>query len=433
MPVEVRSTSNLGLTKGQNRVVFRNPRGNKNYYVFYTNSNQAYYEWSSDGVDWTETVGTITANPTNDVVECIDVKIYDNGSSLTVFVVMALFDNSAGGTDLLYRRGTIPDASNPITWTAAVQNIDSGIVKILSAPMCAAIARTDNGELVIAYTEDFGTMGKDYRRTYLLGSDGDGGSPSWSGVTLWDDPSGGNNNDLKGDVWFGLENFGSTQGDRVLIHGRFPDANDSTDYAHKTGVPDWGGTSFSNTTQANNGLSDTQAKVVAGLIDAADFAHIIYWAGGATAELKSRKAGTAGDDDWSSTATVKAGDVDACTLTLDTGPATDELYIFYHDAADSTDFHYKTTPVDTISWSSEETVTFSSDLIALSSWSRDVESGLHIGIEDADTDIWYHELDVSVGGTDYFESLSDTVGITDALATTLKIVRASPPAGTQVI
>ena len=53
-----------------------------------------------------------------------------------------------------------------------------------------AIAHTDNGRLVVAFTEDFKDMGKAFRQTYIIGADGDGASPSWSNETMIDDPSG---------------------------------------------------------------------------------------------------------------------------------------------------------------------------------------------------------------------------------------------------
>ena len=391
MPAEVQASKILGLSKGQHRSVFRNPRGNKRYYAVYIDPESPFdlqYEWSSNGTTWTNSPIDIVANwsPVS-----FDVKIFDDGSQLEVRVVFTSVST------IRYVYGVISDSSDTINWNSHVEVTDPDNA-IMSEEYCVAIARTDNGELVVAYTEDFNSMGKDYRRTYLIGSDGDGAAPSWGTAEMWDDPSTDNNNDLKGDVWFGLESFSSSFGDRVLLVGFFPHSTSSTFYRVTSAVPDWGGSSFSNTTpqNLNTGIA---ASVVALLIDEGDISYAALNVAGTTI-LKT--TGTAGNDNWTSSDTISSSAVDALTIALDTGPATDELYAFYHHSADSTDFHYKTTPIDSISWGSEQTISFRSDLIALTSWSRTVENSLHIGIEDGDTDVHYFEVTV-------FKALSTTL------------------------
>jgi hypothetical protein len=397
MPAEIATPLGFGLVRGTNRLVFRNPRGDQRYYAFYVNSNQAYYEWSVDGIDWTNAIQTITANPVNDLVDCMDVKIHDNGSSLTVFVIMIVEDDSAGNHNLMYRRGTISDTSDTISWTAAVQTIDSGILDLIAGGtfMSCAIARTDNGRMVVAYTEDFNTMGKDYRRTYLIGSDGDGGSPSWSGVTLWDDPSTNTNNQNKDDTHVGLESFSSSYPNRVLLVASVPSGEGTAAMDAVSAVPEWNGTAFSSTTQgilvANSGTNRQEGSVISGLVDEADISHAVYHTY-STDALVHKDSGTAGDDDWGSSTSVRSSTVDAATLTLDTDPATDVLYCFYHPTAAANDFQFRTTPVDTISWTTEETIPFDEDLDKLTSWNRITVDSLHIGIESTDTDIQYYEF-----------------------------------------
>ncbi len=74
----------------------------------------------------------------------------------------------------------------------------------------------------------------------------------------------------------------------------------------------------------------------------------------------------------------------------------DDLYAPYHDAADTQDFHYKTTPITSHSWAAEQTITYAQDVVALSSWNRDVLNDLHIGGERATDVVWYHALSVAV-------------------------------------
>lgn len=380
MPSEVQADRNLGISKGQHRMVFRNPRGQKAYYAFYIGPGGSFgfwYEVSTDGITWS---GAATRISANEVVEAADVKIYDDGAQLVVLAVSRI------ATAVDYYRGTIADGGTAISFSTQI--VKTSIGNVLPAGSSLAVARTANGRLVIAFTEDFTTKGKDYRQTKLIGSDGDGAAPTWSGETIWDDPSGSTNNADKGQIWFGLE---SMSGDRVLLYARLPDSTSTTVYKTTTAVPTWNGTAFANTTQANVLTNNANhGKILSGVVDAANRAHLIAF-DGANTRLDSFRAGTVDDDDWSAAVTVKSADEDACSLTLDTGPATDELYAFYHDVADTQDFHHKKTPVDTISWGTEQTITFASDLIALTAWNRDIESSLHIGIEDADTDVWYHE------------------------------------------
>lgn len=525
MPSEVHASVNLGLSKGQHRTVFRNPRGNKRYYAFYIDATlNLRYEWSSDGTSWTNTPGGVYAG-------CLsfDVKIRDSGSDLDVFLVA----NISGGDVVAYDRGNISDTSDTITWETG-RNIKTGVGYALSGDPCVAIARTDNGRLVVAFTEDIHDKCKDYRQTKLIGSDGDGASPTWSGETTWDDPSTNGNNQNKDQVWFGLENFGSgvLSGNGIAILARTPSALGVTEYVVETDEITWNGTAFANLSSIGQTGGDVDdGKCLSLLIDESDYLHIIYY-DGISNSLESRKATSAGSDTMGSEITVKSADVDACTLTLDTGA--NELYAFYHNQAgavekenpttteqndwslsggssahecvddgyshdsDTTYIYtsnrwdtvrlggfsggnedyiyvvaktvsgvgaigittykngglveglgfvtpvatgylllykkptisdwneirlehnvagevsiritavfygtksilYKKTAIAPISWGTENYIGYFGDnLVALTSWNRDVESSLHIGLEDADTDVWYHELTVAVAAT----------------------------------
>lgn len=389
MPSEVQADKTLRLAKGRNRLSFRNPRGKKRYYSFYNAQFVAAssYKWSVDGIDWTNaSVWTSGRN-----VDSMDLKVYDDGSQLVIYFVY--WDESQGS--IRYWRGTIADADDTVV-LGGEQNVIDSLDNEMAGIHCVAIARTDNGRLVVAFTEDFRDMGKNYRQIKLIGSDDDSASPTWSGETIWDDPSTNSNNQDKDQVWFGLENFSSSYPNRVYLYARLPEATDVTTYNAVTTVPDWNGVVFSNKTQGapSGGSGAEYGRVLSGLVDESDKTHIIHKY--SNTRLEYDKSASAGDDDWSgSWGIILANNIDACTLTLDTGPATDELYAFYHDSTATADFHYKKTPVDTISWGDEQTITFASDMIALTSWNRQIEEGLHIGIEDADTDVWYHEVDVS--------------------------------------
>lgn len=385
MTVIVQSGTNLGLAKGQNRVTFRNPRGLKRYYTFYvTNGVQGLtpatvsYRYSTDGITWVVGGGVIIFADGGVVatVDAFDVKMHDDGSQLEVWIAAVGYDGFDTDYQTKYKYGTIADTASTISWSAQ-QDIDAAITTNLTEPHCIALARTDNGRIVVAFTEDSTVKGKDYRLTKLIGSDGDGATPSWSGETTWDDSSANSNNQDKDTVWFGLENYDSSYPNRVFLYAKLPEP--SNPYGHEviTAVPDWNGTAFSNTTQASwTSFATDQGDSLSALIDDSDIAQFVYYRTGSG--LVHRKAGSAGDDNLGSETTIRLSTFDAITITLDTGPATDLLYVFYHNTGDTVDFNYKTSPVGTISWSSEKTVSYHQNIIALSSWNRQIENSLHV-------------------------------------------------------
>ena len=114
-----------------------------------------------------------------------------------------------------------------------------------------------------------------------------------------------------------------------MLYARLPDSFGSAYYRIVTAVPDWnsGLSTFSNTTQspslAGAGISNS---VLSALIDESDTAHIVYMRGGN--EVRHNAAISAGNDNWGTYTQVINSNVEAITITLDTGPVTDLLYVF---------------------------------------------------------------------------------------------------------
>lgn len=402
MPVTVQISVDLGLTKGQNRIVFRNPRGLKRYYAFYihpavfgvTNATVS-YEYSADGITWVPGTATFTFVETSGDahVHCWDIKIWDDGSQLEVWGAAIGYQELGDDFQTRYRYGTIADAASLIAW-GAEQTIDADINDEGGGePHCIAIARTDNDEIVVAFTEDIQDMGKDFRQIKLIGSDGSGAAPNWSGEEIWDDPSGSNDNQDKWIVLCGLESFSSSYPDDFLIYARVPDDFNNTAYVYATAVPDWdeGGAGFTNTTQNRLDLIAAQSDLLSGLIDEADISHLVYRR--SATHVSYYKAGSAGDDNWGSDNLVTTDAIDALTISLDTGPSPDELYVFWHTSTETVDYSYKVTPVDSVSFSDEKTVSYHQDIIALSSWNRVIENSLHVAGQYGTT-VWYNEQPV---------------------------------------
>lgn len=383
----VHTASNTGVNRGVNRMVFRNPRGNKYYYCIYKTdiTYNIKLEYSTDGTTWTNTVQAVySAGSTMQY----DVKIYDSGSDLKIFLVFFDYDNG----DLIYMRGSLSDAGSTPTWDTA-QQIDAAVeVQITTLAHQCAIARTDNGRLVVVFTEDAQIKGKDYRYTKIIGSDGDGAAPTWSNETTLDDPSPNANNEDKVGIWVGMESFSSSYGDRVLIYARIPDGGTSTAYDVKLWVYDWNGSAMSE--QTTDTLSTTDdpdwGSRLSAVIDDDDKVHIIYEDN--INDLQHNKYPTAGGLGSESTTELSADDIDACTVTIDR--TNDEVYAFYHHFADSINYHYKKSATGTISFGSEQTITFSGDINAIACWNSDIENDLHIMFSVAD--VYYDTLSITV-------------------------------------
>jgi hypothetical protein len=383
MPAYVHAAQSLNLreSRGNHRTVFRNPRGNKRYYAFFFeqisgSNDQIQYEWSSDGADWTNTTQVAV---TKEGIQSFDVKFHDDGSQLVVFIAYRT------NGPCFYIRGTIGDSSDTLSM-GSEQTIGS-FNDVMNANHSVAIAHTANDELVIAYTEDFTSMGKDYRRTYLIGSDGDGAAPTWSGTSLWNDPSGSSSNDLKGDVIVALESYSSSisSGDAILIAARVPDGSGTSAYHGYWDNLAWTGSfpSASATLISGSGGGGNHVKYLALMIDDDDFSWAIQVASDDTPYLRrSTSAGGEVASSWQ----ITTGAVDAVSLALDTGPATDDVYCFYHNSADARDFHYKITPRTSGSdFGSEQTIPFlfnPTSTEAESGWSKTGASTIHECIDD---------------------------------------------------
>jgi hypothetical protein len=330
-------TGSLGLSKGQHRTVFRNPRGNKYYYTLYVTDDVGLgaflqYEYSNDGVDWSNAPsGSIPfTGEGGSEIHSFDIKITEDagGSQLVIWGVAIGYEQTAGAHQTKYVRGTIADAGNTITWGAA-QVIDADINdEGMGDPHCIALARTDNGEIVVAFTEDFRDMGKTYRLTNMIGSDGDGATPNWTDEWIIADPSQNSNNQDKSEVWSAMEAFSSDFPERVAFLMRFPHESDSYDYEMGEVIVEWdsvGG--FFTLDGGNFGSPDPNTGVVLSLlIDDNDCVNYLY---STPTSLSIRQGGQPGEIPTVGII-VTSSICDACCLSFDGNPpesvpSTDEV------------------------------------------------------------------------------------------------------------
>ena len=237
-------------------------------------------------------------------------------------------------------------------------------------------------------------MGQIFRDTKFIGSDDDSASPTWSGETVWDDASSDMDNAGKGEVWAATYPFGSgvRSGNGFLVCATVPDGVDNLKYRVISAVPEWNGTVFSNTTVAviKDNAGSNAGHRVSCVVDSGDFAHVVHDVSGSTV-VESRKGQTAGEDDWATAISVVSKQPDALSLTIDISATPDDLYVLYADSATSVDILYKISPVDTIVWGTEQTITLAQNVTALSTAQQDQASGIHIAGQYGTT-VFYHTI-----------------------------------------
>ena len=417
MVVEIDLMGSLQLTRGQNRVVFRNPRGLKRYYLIYQDLTDFVlkYQRSADGETWSDETLIYPPAGTKDVY-CFDVKVRDTGSQLDIFMV---FYNETDLT-VLYMKGTVADAESAISW-GAVSTVKSGIAKKMAGAICTSICRTATGRLVVAFTEDETIHGKDYRHTKLIGGNDDGAAPPWSGEIIWFNGNGGlTTNQNKDAVYVGLESFHS--GDYFLIYARVQEPTEipNPSYQGILDVETWNGSNFASpTTVQFCGPSAWAAWYLSAIVDDNDFLHVVY--SGADSTNLYHKKGTSPNADGLTSPTLIVDNFRSYGLTLSIDRSADEIYAIYKSLISSTNFYYKKSAVDPISFGSEQTITYGDDTRQLSSSGENQEGSIHIAGRDNDYDVFYHELSTGVGPIE--KALSETIGLADGFARVMQYKR----------
>ena len=376
----IEETGAIEWGRGGDRVVFRNPRGNKRYYVFYvdnidSNYYRLCYAWNDDPENeiWsTHTIDTSTSAGFGS----FNAHYRDTGSQLDVFTSY-VEDNGI----LQYRKGTVGDTANTITFSS--EDTVANLTHNLTEPHSCAITRTDSGYVVVLTTNDKVADSRDHRYIVAYGGDGDGANLNWTSETILDDSASANAQN-KDDCHVGITNYDSSYTNRVAMIMRAP-STATTNYKTKVYVKDWNGSSWSAVADDEpSAPHDNQGNVASILIDDDDKCNILYVdSNGNLAHAKYATAGSLGTETEYS---VKSGTPDCGSLSIDR--TNDTLYAYYCEGTE-TQIHYKTTPVATISWSSEETIdTGTIQPISIATSTEAIESAIHVMYEGS---VYYHE------------------------------------------
>ena len=385
---QIEDSAVASLGRGCNRNIFRNPRGNKYWYSFYIETGDLFCEYSTDGQTWSNTRQTVYSGTG---IDGFDFCIYDSGSDLKVFI--CYLDDTGSFNVLYYRRGSISDAGSTITWDSHVTVI-ANVDGLLNQNFQSLIARTYNGRLVIAFTEDENVGGNNYRQLRIIGSDGDGASPSWSNETVVDDVSGNTNNADKAGNRTGITGFGSSYPNRVFIFTKQPEPTTTSTFIMKVILYDWDGDTMSYVGESTPDTTGrTTYSIPYGVIDENEYVHISFEESTTLYHYKGISAGSAS---VGSANTIIDSDVQFQSIVADKENGT--IYSIYVLVSDQYTVYYKTTPNDTISWGDANSKDLTEPATAFTACEIAIESAVHIQISTVDIDMWYLSIATPTGG-----------------------------------
>ena len=343
--------------------VFRNPRGLKWYYAFVMRQYQiggSIFEdlnlyKSETGETWT-LVSNIETVPM--MCSC---ALYDDGTQLIVYLVYGRYLADDVDRTIYYRRIRIPDTTSTPS-IGASDVVDTGMGN------CRPIIKLDrNGYIHVGFIRrrDIKIKGITWRlnEPYIKGTTVPypPDNPVWTGLIQIDVHP-----DIEFGSWFSkisLVMFGGT-GD---IGGCVYSIRDSAGVPYIRGcdIVSWDGSSYSLGTISDVssipdwGYMDWSFRAVS---DEDDHAHVIYPHNVTNERIRHRKASAVNTvESWEAYTVVddsnNSPEVDSVTLSLDKSVTPNDLYAIYvFGTYENYRLRWRRTPVDTISWGSESSI-----------------------------------------------------------------------------
>ena len=274
--------------------------------------------------------------------------------------------------DLNYRKGTIGDSSDTISWSST-QQVKAALNRLLGtdasdSPFSVDICRTFNAELVIVFTEDVLVV-DNFRDIKIIGSDGDGASPSWGTEVTQITGSGNSNNKDKEAVYIGCEaGFSASFPDRFVLSTRAPISNAVDSYIVRIEAIDWDYGTDTFTDHSNRGISvSTTSATSHSVLVEQDFVH---WS--------TRRSSNVRLYWWDITGTVAAGGFNSVTIrtgisptsvgmSVDNTSSPSIFYMFYNSG--TSNIYYKSSTTDDFSSlgsAPEQTITWTENPVWIS-------------------------------------------------------------------
>ncbi len=311
------------------RKVFKNPRGLNYYYVFYLDDADDFirYAYSADGLSWTSgnaASGNALEMVTGDASSWAT-AIYDDGTKLNVYLVYEI-DTSAR---LTYRYGNITDSVSTITW-AAEQAFGGFSLDAYGV----SLALSSNGRLFAAWSDER-VPGFEAMRVF-----------AWDVIPAGELLSGANS--------------AITETDRLIVTANPTGATNEINVVYQEGttilnavkVTSDGTAPTYGTKSELTGMGLSRAKISAATdAQASPDTHVAYTNGTSVEHRTYREA-----SGLSSATTVTTATPDSLSLAVDETSTPDKAFVFYTKNGVAGDVFFKTTPVDTISFGSENTI-----------------------------------------------------------------------------
>ena len=341
MPVTITESRMLYTGYATQRKVFHNPRGLKYFYALACDSatNDMTVFKSETGDTWSLVVAVFLG------AQWADITFYEDDTNNRT-VVYFVFGN--GADEIHFRRGVIPDNSSDITLDAE-QRIPR------EAPDRAVIQIADDGYVWIVYEFRYTAKGMTWSDVNAFAST----TPYPSGTPTWSDDV--TVHPALTDYWHVSPTIAPLSAVHdVLITWHYHDGTN----------PRVGGREFSwDGTDFISGVSDnfivtvnpyiTLPEFPSSVVDSGNAGHCIYFY--SDTSLRHRKWVVGSGFDTETTIVNTTTDLETCGLSIDMTSSPEVLFAFYIYQYGI--INYKTSPVDTISWSDEESIADNTDEI----------------------------------------------------------------------
>ena len=385
-------------TRFNQRQIIKNPRGQKAWYAFIQigdgnadtdclDAGEGLRVYSSaDGETWTDE-GQLTTSGDIAGADCMltaDVFGYDDGSQFIMYVAYAGGSDPGGDGDQrdnvqgYYEYLTVADGAATVAGEGTPDIAAAALIK--ANYVC--INRDRQGYIWIGYydkneaPDDYAIVG-----TTTTNPTGD---PAWGTRTIL--------TDLARDI--GTGDGAGDQGSCEFVNfssgnlgGMFLVGKDTTgvDYLYGINIEGYNGSTFDVTEGVETptlitiktGVNDSTDWPFEAVVDSTDTAHILYQITSTGTSTVSKKASSAGTvEAWGSEITVDSNTPDTVTLSINWATSPDTLYAFYHYGTSTV--RYRTTPVDTIAWSGESTLTEADNFDFMTASRRDEDGFISI-------------------------------------------------------
>lgn len=348
MPATIYTSGSGVATQYPNmRKIFRNPRGLQYYYAFSRDVDGAKVHKSADGQNW-------SLEATLRTIESIGVTYYEDATNqqLVIYVILNTYGPELAYS-IYYKRGVIPDNSSLITW-GATQLVLEGAAEKYPRYIDGTIAlgiKSGEENVWIGCHGTFKEKGTVVFKVVLVYTTTTfpGDAPTWSSEYYLDEPPSTDKSHYV--TLTPLDAY-------YHMHVTWAYENGATFEYHIKGQE-----------MRYTALGTGDVLTAVGQHFAKEYNTAVAVRVGTNRVdiiLKTNKLGGYMAH-WSWTYGVGWGTGDVVTsegsiwsygftLTIDTGASPNELYVFYVLAGSKNTIRYRTTPVDTISWSTTTSI-----------------------------------------------------------------------------